>query len=223
MGIAKKFKSKNNTQDSIQIPTRYEGCKIVKMLDLAKSLHTYWKFTQSEPGLSQEEHFSKYELGNMETAADDDEWLSFVKDENIGNCIGYGDRLTKLCFAETNQQFTKIANDPVIKKENFIGEMTARRLIPEEHFELQNPETIAKIISLSNTRAIITLFHHPLSDLETVLEHYNFKESLNFARYIKKQYSFENIENINKLKENSYSILNAWENISKNKFIEIIK
>lgn len=89
--------------------------------------------------------------------------------------------------------------------------MTARRLIPEEHFSLKNPETIAKIISLSNTRAIITLFHHPLSDLETVLNHYNFKESLNFVQYIKKQYSFESIENLNKLKKNSCSVLNDWE------------
>lgn len=211
-----KNKSENNTLDSIRVPKRYEGYKIVKMLDLTKDLHTYWKFTQSEPGLSQEEHFAKYEIGNIETAVDEDEWLSFVKDENIGNCIGYGDRLAKLCFKKTDQQFRKIANDPVIKKENFIGEMTARRLIPEEHFELENPETIVKIISLSNTRAIITLFHHPLSDLETVLEHYNFKKSLNFVQYIKRQYPFENIENINKLKENSYSILDNWKRISKN-------
>lgn len=81
--------------------------------DLAKLGKTYWRFSQSEKGRSQESCFAEYLPGHI-TVAETGEKLSFVSEDTIALCFMYGDKLTKL-----NLIFqTKIFKQLVIAKLN---------------------------------------------------------------------------------------------------------
>ena len=196
------------------IPERYEGYDIMAMSDLASLDHTFWKFTQSIKGRSHEDHFAEYKAGRIESAIDKDEWLSFVDDDHIGNCVGYGDRLTLLNFEPENKDFQLIANEPVIYKNNAFGEYVAKHLLVEEHYSLENPETIAKIIEMSNFKAVRSMFYG-FSPIDEVLDKYGFSDSKDFVDFIKDRFSFAYSEDIEDLKDNIYHLLEEWKDQNK--------
>ena len=69
--------------------------------DLSKSRKTFWRFSQSKEGRSQESFFAEYWPGHI-TVVETGEKLSFVSEDTIALCFMYGDKLTKLDFDISN-------------------------------------------------------------------------------------------------------------------------
>ena len=117
-----------NNKDKLDIPDKYSGCDIYTLEELAKSGNTYWKFTQSQKGMSSENVYINCEKGKITEAIDKEEWLSFVRANTIAACLGYGDQLTKFVFDLSDPLFSSIKNEIVIKK-NTILELDRRKII----------------------------------------------------------------------------------------------
>lgn len=183
------------------IPGQYRFCEKSTIADLAHSGKTYWKFTQSREGLSQEAVFAQYEEGKVTKAQDADCWLSFVESENIGKCIGYGDVLSKLDFSENSDFVQEHGADVVIERQNAFGEYTAQCLAVEKNYSLSAPETIAMIIDMSNFRATQMMFLGVIRDFGETLERYGFQESADFFRFIKERFSVMYEQDVQYLKE----------------------
>lgn len=80
--------------------------------DLAKSGHSFFRFSQSQPGRSLERVYAEYIPGKITEATDKDKYLSFVTEETIAMCFMYGDMLTSLKFDLNDEEFKKIADTP---------------------------------------------------------------------------------------------------------------
>ena len=108
--------------------------------------------------------------------------------------------MTKLCFDNENPLFQEIANEPVLARSNAFGEMTARKLIAEEHFSLKEPSTIVQIIEMSNNKNVLAMFSNPWNNIETVLGNYGFVKSKNFVNYITEHYNVASLVQLSDLK-----------------------
>lgn len=137
-----------------EIPPRYRSYEITNIQEMGLKEKSFWKFTQSRPGLSIEYLYEPYEVDKMEQAQTEDELLSFVRGEDIGRCVGYGDRLTELSFDCGDERVNNIKNNLVIKKNNSLGEYATKQLFVKRHYSLEDPETIKKILELSSPKAI---------------------------------------------------------------------
>ncbi len=73
--------------------------------------HTYWKFSQSEKGISIEEHYIEYAEGKVTMAKDGEKLLSFINELNIVKCYMYGDVLTKFVFDSANEMMIMIESN----------------------------------------------------------------------------------------------------------------
>lgn len=115
--------------------------------DIAKLGKTYWRFSQSEKGRSQENCFAKY-LPSQITVAEKGEKLSFASEDTIAVCFMYGDILTKLNFDITDTKFKEIMNCKVNKTGNILREYQSEKLLTEENYSLKEISTIKKIFSM---------------------------------------------------------------------------
>lgn len=171
------------------VPEQYKLCAKTTIAELASSGQTYWKFTQSQSGCSQENVFAEYKKGEVTVAADKDCWLSFVESGNIGMCIGYGDTLTKLNFAPESTFVRQYGDNIVNVRNNAFGEYTTQYLETAEQYSLSDPKAIAMIVEMSEPPAVRTMFWGALVDFDELLDHYGFQESADFFRFLKAQYS----------------------------------
>lgn len=194
-----------------EIPPRYRSYEITNIQEMGLKEKSFWKFTQSRPGLSIEDIYEPIEVDKMEQAQTEDEWLSFVGGENIGKCVGYGDRLTELSFDCKDERVNAIKNNLVIKKNNSLGEYATKQLLVKWHYSLEDPETIKKILKMSSPKAIRAFLYGSICNAQSVLEQYGFAQSKNFISYIMKNNSFMYENEILEFKSNIDQIYQTWE------------
>lgn len=196
----------NITNNDTVIETEHEPNNLE---DLAKSGKTFWKFTQSHPGMSHENLYSDYEEGKITVADDPVNWLSFTTSDRIGTCVGYGDRLTKLCFDLSNPLFNSIKDTEIIDRGNMFGEIISRKLLVEKNYSLEDPKTVCMIIKMSKEKSVRDMFSG-FSPVSEVLEKYKFDKSLDFCRYIEERTDFAYFDQITDLKDNIDKIYENW-------------
>jgi len=158
---------------------------------MARRPHTYWRFSQSEPGKSKEDVYAKYSPGEVTYAEDAEKWLSFVDEEHIATCFMYGDVLTKLCFDLNNAEFAEISGCEVkITGNNTMGEYEATALLVEENYSLADISTIRLLFSMViENRQLLNLFYFNGTDsLDARLSSYGFHESADLVRYLKTKF-----------------------------------
>ncbi len=115
--------------------------------DLSKSGKTFWRFSQSEPGKSQESPFAEYQPGHI-TIGENEGPLSFVSDETIVNCFMYGDMLTELNFDVRDVKFQEIMDCQVDPIGNSLGEYQCNKLLTKANYSLSDPKTIYLFFSM---------------------------------------------------------------------------
>lgn len=153
---------------------------------LAQSGHTYWRFSQSEPGRSIENAFAEYKPGEVTCAEDKEKYLSFVDETTIAKCFMYGDMLTKLVFDLDDEKFDEIKDCEVKYTGNSLGEYECCKLLTEKNFSLCDIETIKLMFSMvNNNQQFATIFKHIFGDLESRLISFGFVESANLVHYLK--------------------------------------
>lgn len=156
--------------------------------ELAKTNHTFWRFSQSERGRSVENVFAEYIPGEVTCAKDKDKALSFVDDQHIARCFMYGDTLTKLCFDLGNEKFKEMENIPVHYIGNALGEYETTQLLVEKNYSLADPDTIKLLFSMvANTSQLITLFKNK-EDLAVRLRRFGYDESAAMVEYLKSKF-----------------------------------
>lgn len=200
--VKKKIMDKN-------FPSRYLSYEVIKVKDIME-VDTFWKFTQSSPGLSKEGLFKEYKQGRIVEAEDGEEWLSFVGSRDIGKCIGFGDQLTRISFSKNDKDIKKYINNSVVFLDNEYCEMRTKMLKADRQFSLSEPETIAKIIDMSSVQSLRVFFKNTFCNVSDMLEAYQFFESLDFVNYLLSKYDLRNEDNIKELKRNVYFSLEAW-------------
>lgn len=155
-----------------------------RLRDLADDERTYWKFTQSKPGLSYESNvFALYEEGKLTHSLDKDKLLSFVSDQTIYRCYMYGDQLTKLCFDKNNPLFQEIQKLPYINKGGGLGEYETSCLLVEKIYSLREKETIRLLFSTIPSR-IGNINTNWLVKFEKNLRKFGFDESAELINQI---------------------------------------
>ena len=159
--------------------------------DLAKLGKTYWRFSQSEKGRSQENCFAKY-LPSQITVAEKGEKLSFASEDTIAVCFMYGDILTKLNFDITDTKFKEIMNCKVHKTGNILGEYQSEKLLTEENYSLKEISTIKKIFSMvKDDWQIVRIFSYENScgeDFVGILKKFGFGESASLVACLKSRF-----------------------------------
>ena len=159
--------------------------------DLAKLGKTYWRFSQSEKGRSQENCFAKY-LPSQITVAEKGEKLSFASEDTIAVCFMYGDILTKLNFDITDTKFKEIMNCKVYKTGNILGEYQSEKLLTEENYSLKEISTIKKIFSMvKDDWQIVRIFSYENScgeDFVGILKKFGFGESASLVACLKSRF-----------------------------------
>lgn len=208
---------KPSTELMQPVPKQYKLCVKTTIAELASSGQTYWKFTQSRSGRSQENVFAEYKKGKVTVAADKDCGLSFVESGNIGMCIGYGDVLTKLNFAPESVFAQQHGDNIVNVRNNVFGEYTAQYLETAEQYSLSDPKTIAMIVEMSEPPAIRTMFWGALVDFDELLDNYGFHESADFFRFLKTQYSVMFDLDVQHLKNELPQALNTFKMLQEEK------
>lgn len=166
------------------------------LYDLTKSGKTFWRFSQSERGKSQENPYAEYLPGHI-TVADNGGKLSFVSNETIGVCFMYGDILTELNFNVMDENFQKIMDCEVNYIGNSLGEYQSEKLLTKANYSLEDLSTIRLLFSMvTDTSQLISLFCYKNYDGDGFVEFllwFGFKESALLVSYLK-----------NKFKENIY-------------------
>lgn len=157
--------------------------------DLAKSGHSFFRFSQSQPGRSLERVYAEYIPGKITEATDKDKYLSFVTEETIAMCFMYGDMLTSLKFDLNDEEFKKIADTPFKYIGGALGEYESKYLLVDKNYSLEDANTIAKIFDyVTNTNQLCTIFGFVFGSLEQRLRDYQFYESEKLVRYLKKEF-----------------------------------
>ena len=160
----------------------------VTLKDLAKTGHTFWRFSQSEPGRSVEPHFEQYVPGVISTAKDSVKKLSFVDEEHIGVCIPYGDMLTKLNFDLNDKSFQEIENCEVKRIGNFFEEYECEKLLPKENYSLEELSTLKMLIQMTKCHEYFVrmcIASTSKGELWQVLKSYGFAHSSNVMKQIR--------------------------------------
>lgn len=185
--------------------------------ELAIKGETYWKFSQSVPGRSVENHFIDYAEGTIITAEDCSKYLSFVPQSHIALCSIYGDTLTKLNFDLSNPLFNKIKDEQYTFYNSILMEYDAKRLVVEKNYSLSKIETIVMVIEMSSHWNQITNFIYGLPNyvdcLHKRLESYGYTESAAFVEYLEKNYNFYSFEDTENVRKNIHQILENYNNI----------
>lgn len=164
---------------------------------LADKKQTYWKFSQSIPGLSSEPKiFALYKEKEYTIAQDPDKLLSFVTDKDICNCYMYGDQLIKFCFDKTNPKFRKIQNLPYRFIEGSLGEYETSCLLVEKIYSLKYKNTIKLLVSMlpnNNNRPLLNWFYNSPSFEQKLLK-YGFTESAELISQIRTKEIYKKID-----------------------------
>lgn len=157
--------------------------------DLAKSGHSFFRFSQSQPGRSLEKVYAEYIPGKITEATDEDKYLSFVTEETIAMCFMYGDMLTSLKFDLNDEEFKKIADTPFKYIGGSLGEYESKYLLVDNNYSLEDVNTIVKLFDyVTNTNQLCTIFEFVFGSLEQRLHDYQFYESEKLVRYLKKEF-----------------------------------
>lgn len=91
---------------------------------------TYWKFSQSRPGVAGEAGvYANYIPENIVKSEDKDCGLSFVRNKDLYKCWMYEDQITKFVFDLNDKQFAQIADFPAYETNNTFGEIKTDYLI----------------------------------------------------------------------------------------------
>lgn len=163
--------------------------------DLSKSGKTYWRFSQSEKGRSQESCFAEYLPGHI-TVAETGEKLSFVSEDTIALCFMYGDKLTKLNFDISNKDFQTISDYEVEYIGLVFGEYRSEKLLTEEEYSLEDLDAIKLMFSMiKGDWQISRIFNYKNCDGDGFVEFlkkFGFDESASMVSYLKKEFE-ENI------------------------------
>ncbi len=155
--------------------------------DLCTTGHSYWKFTQSEPGRSEEKLYAEYTPGQITKAEDPDKKLSFADEKHVITFHMYGDQLTELVIDKKNKQFKEIANNPIKLTNASLGEIETEALLVKANYSLKDRDTLIKIIEMTqNDMQLYNLFS-PTWPIFNRLMSFGFKESANIMYEIYKQ------------------------------------
>ena len=178
--------------------------------ELAKTNHTFWRFSQSERGRSVENVFAEYIPGEVTYAKDKDKALSFADDQHIARCFMYGDTLTKLCFDPGNEKFKEMENIAVHYTGNILGEYETTQLLVEKNYSLSDVDTIKLLFSMvADTSQMITLFKAD-EDLAARLRRFGYDESAALVEYLKSKFD----ENIHITPQEMMEHLNNYESVA---------
>ncbi len=161
--------------------------------DLAETDYTFWKFSQSKKGLSEESCYAEYKPGFV-TVAEEDELnyaLSFTDNENIATCFMYGDILNKLCFDKNNEKFKEIENCKIKQFSNSFKEYKSFKILVEKQYSLADLETIRLIFNMvSNHKQLVNLFvYGDATGIEGFLKEWGFVESENMIRFLRNKFT----------------------------------
>lgn len=177
--------------------------------DLSKSGKTYWRFSQSEKGKSQEHCFAKYLPGHI-TVAEEGGKLSFASEETIANCFMYGDKLTKLNFDIDNEMFRKIKDCEVDYIGNSLGEYRSERLLVEKEYSLKDLNTIKLLFSMiKDNRQLVTIFCYSNGEgngFVDILKKLEFDESALMVSFLRKHFE----KNIHISKEEIMTLIETY-------------
>lgn len=175
---------------------------------LIDGTHTYWKFSQTVPGHSEEKNiFIEYKENEITEALYSDKGLSFTDNEYITKCFMYGDQLTKLCFSKNNPQFNKIKNNSYKYIGGGLNEYETTQLVTEKNYSLQNKATIRLLVELipDNWNFYCTgWFHNNI--FEKRLTEFGFEDSAELLRLINEELN----RNLNLKKEDALRIIDNY-------------
>lgn len=165
-------------------------CEAPKTLgDLAKSGHSFFRFSQSQPGRSVEKVYAEYVPGKITEAMDGDKYLSFVTEETVAICFMYGDMLTSLKFDLNDEEFKKIADTPFKYTGNLLGEYESKYLLVDTNYSLEDVNTIVKLFDyVTSTEQLITIFFFTNGSLEKRLHDFKYYESEKLVKYLKNEF-----------------------------------
>lgn len=167
-----------------------DGCKDYTTLgDLARSGHSFFRFSQSQPGRSFEKVYAEYIPGKITEAKDEDKLLSFVTEETIAVCFMYGDTLTSLKFDLNDEEFKKIADTPFKYLGHSLGEYESKYLLVDNNYSLADVGTIVKLFDyVTSTRQLGVIFKFPCGSLDERLHNFGYYESEKLVKYIKQKF-----------------------------------
>lgn len=161
--------------------------------DLAETEYTFWRFSQSQKGRSEESCYADYNTGLVTESEklELDNALSFVSNEDISTCFMYGDVLNKLCFDKSNDEFRKIENYPTKKLNNSFREYKSFKLLVEKQYSLADPETIRLIFNMvSNHKQLINFFvYGDGTGIEGFLKEWGFVESKKMISSLRRKFT----------------------------------
>lgn len=183
-------KRKKHTEESIDVNDT-ETRDFPKTLgDLARTSHSFYRFSQSAPGRSVENVFAEYVPGQITEAKDTEKYLSFVTEETIASCFMYGDMITRLNFNFSDENFQKIANTPIKYIGNVLGEYESKYLLVEQNYSLKDITTIEMLFELvQNNSQLIRLFNFHGDSLDQRLQKFCFTESAQLVKDLKKEFN----------------------------------
>lgn len=185
LGIWNKKIIKNNKVNY----TENENKNPVTLGDLAKSGHSFFRFSQSQKGRSVEKVFTEYIPGKITEAKDEDKYLSFVTEETIATCFMYGDMLTSLKFDLNDEEFIKIADTPFKYIGGALGEYECKYLLVDNNYSLEDVNTIVKLFDyVTSTTQLITIFMFSFGSLEQRLHNFQYYESEKLVKYLREEF-----------------------------------
>lgn len=177
---------------------------------LANQSHTYWKFSQTEAGRSQEKNvFTEYKENEITEATDPDKALSFTDENHIVKCFMYGDQLTKLCFSTKNPKFRKIKKTPYKYIGGSFGEYETGKLVTEKNYSLSSKSTIrllTELIPPDMKNLYKTGWFRRYNSFEERLRNFGFYDSADLLNEIQKNLK----NNILLTKENVLKIIDDY-------------
>ena len=163
--------------------------------DYSKTERTYWRFSQSVKGRSQETPFAEYKPGSI-TVAEYGQKLSFASDKTIAVCFMFGDLLTELNFDQNDLNFQKIMHCEVHETGNTLGELQCEKLLTKANYSLKDLSTIRLLFSMVNDdKQLATIFAYTNSDGERFadfLRNFGFEESASLIDYLKMEFERNN-------------------------------
>lgn len=118
-----------------------------KWTDLIEDNTSYWKFTQSIPNRSKEEHFIEYPENKIVTYEGSYPWLSFTKSCHLWRFYLYGDRISRICTSIDNPQFLQIKDTQVRCSKRVKYAIESKKIVIEKHYNLKDLDTIRLLVS----------------------------------------------------------------------------
>lgn len=180
--------------------------------DLAKTDHTFYRFSQSSPGRSVEKVFAQYIPGQITEAENNEKYLSFVTEETIASCFMYGDMITQLNFNLDDEAFKKIANTPVKYIGHTLGEYESKYLLVEQNYSLSNIRTIEMLFDLvQNNGQLISLFYSSCGSLEQRLHEFGYRKSEKLVGELGKIFEANNQISLDKMKSELRGVIKNYQ------------